>query len=268
MASAGSFRNAVQALKRRLPAPVRSAGRKARRAGSWVPRQLLGTVTCVVTRERVAALTFDDGPDPRSTPRLLATLEAHGARGTFFLVGRAAARHPELVRRIAAGGHAIGNHSLDHRSLPQLPARERRAQIRGWERACGQAHARLLRPPYGDQTWRSRLDPLWLGWDVVTWNIVARDWRGESAEAIAGRIVQSLRPGSIVLLHDSLFHCEDLRFAPRDATVHAVEMVLAHARDYRFVTVPELLRRGRPNRELWIQPGQPEYLAGLQQTAT
>lgn len=262
MKSAG-IGSLARSIKQSLPAPLRARARRLRRAATYLPRQVIGTVTHVRTDEALAALTFDDGPDPHSTPRVLEVLEAHGARATFFLVGRAAARHPALVRRIAAGGHAVGNHSYDHQSFPQLSAGERRAQLRAWERACPVPHARLLRPPYGDQTWRSRLDPLWLGWQVVAWNINANDWRGEGAETIAENVLQRLRPGSIVLLHDTLFHCEDLRFAPRDPTVRALEIVLAAASNYRFVTVPELLRLGRPNREFWIQPGQPEYLARL-----
>lgn len=265
MASVGGIGALARLVKQALPAPLRDAARGARRAATWLPRRLLGTVTGVHTEQALAAFTFDDGPDPRTTPRLLEVLEAHGARGTFFLIGRAAARYPALVERIAAGGHAIGNHSFDHRSFPQLSARARREQIRAWERACAGAHARLLRPPYGDQTLRSRLDPLWLGWEVVTWDICGRDWRGEDAGTIAGRILADLHPGAIVLLHDSLYHCEDERFVSRDATVEAVARVLQAVPQYRFVTVPELLRLGRPKRELWVQPGEPGYLENLKQ---
>ena len=82
---------------------------------------LLGTVVGVRTGERVAALTFDDGPDPESTPALLDLLARHRAKGTFFLVGKRAAKHPALVDRLLAEGHAIGNHSWDHPALPTLP---------------------------------------------------------------------------------------------------------------------------------------------------
>jgi peptidoglycan/xylan/chitin deacetylase (PgdA/CDA1 family) len=262
MAAVDGIGALARSVKQALPGPLRDAARRARRAATWLPRRLIGTVTGVRTDQAVAALTFDDGPDPRATPRLLELLEAHGARATFFLIGRAAERHPALVERIAAGGHAIANHSYDHRSFPQLRARERRAQIRAWQRACGGA-SRLLRPPYGDQTLLSRLDPLWLGWEVVTWDICGKDWRGEDAGTIAERILEELHPGAIVLLHDSLYHCEDERFVSREPTIEAVARVLEAAPQYRFVTVPELLRLGPARRELWVQPGEPDYLENL-----
>lgn len=259
------LRNIGRSIKRAVPPSMRRALRRTQRAASYLPRQLLGTITSVKTDEPVIALTFDDGPHPVQTPQFLEILEAHGARGTFFLLGQSAERYPELVKRIAAGGHAIGNHSWDHRSFPALEGRERRRQIR----ACAAVlapitSARIFRPPYGNQTMLSRLDPLWLGWDVVTWNICGNDWRGEAAEEIAERIISALRPGSIVLLHDRLFQYEDARYTSREATLGAVRKVLeAGAGRYRFVTVPELLQYGRPQREFWVQPGQADYLAGL-----
>lgn len=86
-------------------------------------RKVLGSLTHVVTPSAVLALTFDDGPDPENTPKVLALLEKYQARGTFFVVGQAAAVQPALVQRIAAGGHAIGIHSWDHRAFPGLTSR-------------------------------------------------------------------------------------------------------------------------------------------------
>ena len=97
------------------------------------------------------ALTFDDGPDPGSTPRLLELLARHGAKATFFMVGARAARHPELVARVAAEGHEIGNHGWDHPSLPGLPpaavADAARAHPDGAGAARPGADAPALRPP-------------------------------------------------------------------------------------------------------------------------
>src|SRR5215813_2722034 len=79
----------------------------------------VGSLIRVATREPAIALTFDDGPDPRETPRVLDVLERHGARGTFFLVGKSVERYPEIVARAAAAGHALANHSWDHLSFRQ-----------------------------------------------------------------------------------------------------------------------------------------------------
>jgi len=110
-------------------------------------RHLMGIITHVETQEEVAALTFDDGPHPEYTPRLLEILERLQARATFFMVGEAAQRHREIVRRVADAGHAIGNHSWDHPSFPQITGRERREQIRPCERAIAPYGERIFRPP-------------------------------------------------------------------------------------------------------------------------
>ncbi len=261
---AAGGRTWLRSVKRATPVNVKRLWRRVERAASYLPRQCLGTITHVHTHEPLVALTFDDGPHPATTPRFLELLEGHGARGTFFLIGKLAQRYPQLVARIVGGGHALGNHSWDHPSFPAIPARERRRQIRAWAAAVGATPPKLFRPPYGDQTLASRLDPLWLGWKVVTWNVTANDWHGDSAEQIASRVLERLRPGSIVLLHESLFRYEDARYAAREAVLQALAAVLGTAGGrYRFVTVPELLRAGRANRELWIQPGRADYLATL-----
>src|SRR4051794_129991 len=87
----------------------------------------LGSLIRVATREPAIALTFDDGPDPRETPRVLDVLERHGARGTFFQVGKSVERYPEIVARAAAAGHALANHSWDHPSFRQIRGSYRRA---------------------------------------------------------------------------------------------------------------------------------------------
>jgi peptidoglycan-N-acetylglucosamine deacetylase len=220
-----------------------------------------GTITHVATDEPVAALTFDDGPEPTFTPRLLEILERHGARGTFFMVGLAASRQRELVERVARGGHAIGNHSWDHVSFPLLRSRWRRLQIRWCEEVLAPHGRRLFRPPWGHQNLASHLDALRLGYRVVTWNLMAEDWADDSAEVLAERVLGGLRPGSIVLFHDALFRTHELRCRDREPTLRAVEILLAElAGRYRFVTVPELLRLGRPRRWHWYKPSDLDWL--------
>ena len=225
--------------------------------------RLLGTVVGVRTGERVAALTFDDGPDPESTPALLDLLARHGAKGTFFLVGKRAAKHPALVGRLLAEGHAIGNHSWDHPALPTLPAAAVAAQLRRAAAAIGGPRLRLMRPPYGDQSLASHLAARRLGYEVVTWSLVGADWAENDGTAIARRILDGLHPGVIVLLHDTLASFEAEVYRDRGAMLAAVETVLATRPDWRFLTVPELLTHGRPRRRYWIQATDPAYLASL-----
>jgi peptidoglycan-N-acetylglucosamine deacetylase len=128
-------------------------------AGRW----LLGTITHVVTQDHVVALTFDDGPHPEFTPRLLEILRGHQARATFFMLGEAARRYPDLVKQVATEGHAIGNHSWDHPSFPLITARQQQQQIIACAQALAPYGQRLFRPPYGHQSMPSRLTAFRLG---------------------------------------------------------------------------------------------------------
>ena len=210
---------------------------------------VLGSTVGVWTRERIVALTFDDGPHPDDTPPVLDLLARHGARATFFVVGRRARQWPDLVARMASEGHAIGNHSWDHASFRLLNRRARRAQIRWAEEAIAPHGAGLFRPPYGEQSLASRLDALAAGQRVVTFEVVAEDWRDDPAEVLVERVTRRLQPGSIVVFHDTLFATAEERYRDRAPTRQAVATLLASlAGEYRFVTVPELLRCGRPRR--------------------
>lgn len=225
---------------------------------------VLGSIIRVETSEPAIALTFDDGPHPEDTPPLLDLLARHGARATFFMVGKSARRHPDLVARMADAGHALGNHTWDHLSLPSLSGRFRRAQLAWTEEALGGRSARLFRPPYGEQTLASRLTPLRLGLPVVCWDVIAEDWRDDSAAAMLARIDRRLRRGSIVLFHDTLHTTTEERFRDRGPMREAVATLLAdRSPTYRFVTVPELLRLGRPVRWHVYQRSRLDWLKQL-----
>ena len=221
----------------------------------------LGSLIRVATEESAIALTFDDGPHPDDTPALLDVLERHGARGTFFMVGRSARRWPELVKRVAEGGHAIGNHTLDHLSMPLLTGPYRRKQIEWCDEALAPYGARLFRPPYGEQMPGSRLDALRTGHQVVFWDVVAEDWRDDPADVLLARIYRRLRRGSIVLLHDTLYTTVEETWRDRAPMRAAVEQLLIDLKDrYRFVTVPELLKLGRPYRWHKYHPARLDWL--------
>lgn len=238
------------------------------RGCSLVVGQLIPTITHVSTREPLVALTFDDGPDPYYTPRLLDILQRHRAYATFFVLGEAAQRHPAIVARAASEGHAIGNHSWDHPSFPLIGARERRAQIRACAKAIEPHDARLFRPPYCDQTLASWLDAFLLGYRVVTYNVTTDDWCGGDAGVIARQIERRARPGSVIVLHERLFDALEERYFNRDALLAAVETALGRLQHrFRFVTLPELLRHGRPRKIFWRKKTETELLNRLR-TAT
>jgi peptidoglycan/xylan/chitin deacetylase (PgdA/CDA1 family) len=194
----------------------------------------------------VVALTFDDGPHAEYTPRLLELLERSQARATFFMVGEMARRHKQLVNEVANKGHAIGNHTWDHPILPSIPARERRRQIRECKKVLAPHGQRLFRPPYGAQSLASHFDAVWLGYKVVTWNIVSRDWLPDEPKAIADRLIEGIHPGSIVLLHDAIYRSQQpVPQYNREPMLSALMMVFSQIGDrFRFVTIPELLRHG------------------------
>lgn len=234
-----SFRERVNALTDRLA------------HSRWSP---LRTIVGFRTEEPLVALTFDDGPDPDYTAPLLGVLEHFDAEATFFMVGRSAERHPEIVRRVADGGHAIGNHTHTHPSLPSLDSRRRRAEIRRCADALAPFATRLFRPPKGHQTVGSRVDVLRCGHEVVGWGVDAEDWEPHSPGSIAARVEEGIAPGAIVLLHDGLQDPSGPAAADRSRVVEAVERVLeACSSRYEFVSIPSLMERAEPIREGWFR---------------
>jgi peptidoglycan/xylan/chitin deacetylase (PgdA/CDA1 family) len=211
----------------------------------------------------VVALTFDDGPDPVSTPLLLDLLKRYHAHGTFFTVGASVQRYPELIRRMADEGHALGSHSWDHSAFPLLSGTERRRQLRACERALGRFNRRLFRPPYGEQTLASRLDAWWLGVDVVGWSVTSEDWYESDAPTIADVLLKRIGPGDVVLLHDTIFDKgipqkgpkpDRTSWVDRQAMFTALELVLRQTGGrFRFVTVPELVQCGSPCYSYWFK---------------
>lgn len=227
--------------------------------------RLEGVTIGVATEQPVVALTFDDGPHPLFTPRLLDILERHGARGTFFMVGQAAARFPDVVQRVAAGGHAIGNHTWDHPSLPEIGGRARRAQIRQCARAVAPYGHKLLRPPFGHLDRSSHWDAAWLGYRIIAWNVVGYDWLDHDATWLSQNLLHHIRPGCIVLLHDAAYVTLEQNYVDRALMLEAVDIVLAALADrYRFMTVPDLLRCGRPQLRIWRRRGDPAFMNRLE----
>ena len=227
----------------------------------------IGTITHVDTQKKVIALTFDDGPHPAFTPKLLDILKGHGSKATFFMVGRVAQDHPELVRRVADDGHVIANHSWDHKSLPLLNRRERIHQVLAGASSIAPYGTRLFRPPYGHQSVASLIDVLLLGYQVVTWNVIGWDWLDYDSGYISDRIISQVKPGSIVLLHDGMYSTIDEHYVDRKQTLKAVDAVLDRlGRKFQFVTLVELFRHGPKVRENWYKRPNVQWLKGLRQT--
>jgi peptidoglycan-N-acetylglucosamine deacetylase len=200
--------------------------------------QLFGrSLSRLATTEKVVALTFDDGPDPVSTPVLLDLLARKGARATFFCIGKRVARHRELARRIAAEAHLIGNHSFAHRrttnffSGAQLRADLERAQ-KEITRTVGRT-PEFFRPPMMLTNPRIFRVARVLSLTVTACTMRGYDLRGTSTLKVLNRVLSRLRPGAIIALHDG-------GVAP-DKLVELVEPLLdqLHSRGYRCLRLDE-----------------------------
>lgn len=195
----------------------------------------------VPTQEKRIAFTFDDGPSPRNTPRLMELLERRGVRATFFLLGMRARQYPSLGSELRAAGHEIGNHTHLHLPLPFLPQRWLHSEIgralEQIEEACG-VRPRYCRPPFG---WFSPRVLRALAHHEqlpVIGNVYPRDSRNPGREKIVQRVMDRVHPGSIVILHDGGWHPT----VDRSQTIEAVDELIDRlgAEGYGFQTLSQL----------------------------
>jgi peptidoglycan/xylan/chitin deacetylase (PgdA/CDA1 family) len=187
------------------------------------------------------AMTFDDGPSAENTPRLLEMLKQRNIKATFFLIGQNVVSNPDLVRRILAEGHEIGNHSWTHPQLSKLSDDRVTAEITQTQDAIKDASGftpTLLRPPYGAITPRQRE---WIenrfGLNIILWSVDPFDWKRPGASVITQRIVSQTRPGAIILSHDIHKQTVDAMPATLDALI---------AKGYKFATVSQLIAMNKP----------------------
>jgi cellulose synthase/poly-beta-1,6-N-acetylglucosamine synthase-like glycosyltransferase/peptidoglycan/xylan/chitin deacetylase (PgdA/CDA1 family) len=190
------------------------------------------------------ALTFDDGPDPTWTPKILAVLRRHQVPATFFVVGSAAAAHPELVRAELEAGHEVGAHTYTHSDLATVSDRRARLELTMTQKALAGAagvNTHLLRLPYsssarelGAAELRAARAAAGAGYLLVFATTDGEDWRRPGSEAIVSRAAPSDGKGAVVLLHDG--------GGNREQTVAAVDRLVTQlkAKGYRFTTVSQL----------------------------
>ena len=187
------------------------------------------------------AMTFDDGPSPETTPRLLEILKQRNIKATFFMIGQNAQANPAIVQRILAEGHEIGNHSWTHPQLSKLSDDRVTEEITKTQAAIKNASGYtpvLLRPPYGAITARQKE---WIekqfGLSVIIWSVDPFDWKRPGASVIEQRILAGARPGAIILSHDIHKQTVDAMPATLDALV---------AKGFKFVTVSQLIAMNKP----------------------
>ena len=188
-------------------------------------------------------LTFDDGPDPAYTGRLLDLLDSYGIKAAFFTVGSFASANPELIRRMKDGGHTVGLHSYSHRSAYLMSAAQTRGDLSMSAAAVMRLgiNPRFYRPPWGHTTPALQQAASNLGIMPVFWSVMAQDWQADlDSDEIASRLLCRTVPGSIICLHDG----RGKNCAP-GRTIAALEKVLPIwlKEGYRFVTPEEVYGR-------------------------
>lgn len=178
------------------------------------------------------ALTFDDGPHPIWTEKLLDGLKARGIRATFFVIGQSAEEYPELIQRMVDEGNQVGNHTYSHVQLTACDKKNALEEIRKTQEVIYQAagfQARYIRPPFG--SWNELLQEE-TSLEAVLWDVDPYDWKVQNTDAIVKSILKQTEDGSIILLHD-------VYEASIEAALKAADIFLE--RGYRFCTVDEIM---------------------------
>lgn len=213
-------------------------------ASLWPGSQIFGKALIAPRKPGELAFTLDDGPNPAFTPRLLDLLAEYKIPAAFFMLGSRAQAQPELVRRIAAAGHLIGNHSWDHPNLALSSCSKIREQLSKTRDTLEQitgTQVKFFRPPFGARRPVTLAVARELGMVPVLWNAMTSDWKEPSAERIAedlsnkiDRLARSGRAANIVL-HDG-GHLESKAY--RDPSVKAAGLLAARYKGtYRFIRV-------------------------------
>jgi len=186
------------------------------------------------------ALTFDDGPHPSQTKRILDILDRYGVRATFFMIGVNVTRYPEAAKEVARRGHEIGNHTFSHTRLQHMAQATLETELKDCEKALWDIcsyRPRLFRPPEGFLN-DGVLNCSETGeYSLILWSVDTRDWEVRDANQIAKTVLERIRPGDIVLLHD---------YVAKSKTPEALELFLPKLLElgYEPVTVSQLIGRG------------------------
>jgi peptidoglycan/xylan/chitin deacetylase (PgdA/CDA1 family) len=190
------------------------------------------------------ALTFDDGPNPETTSKILDVLRAHKVSATFFVVGKRVHGNESILQRMQREGHEIGNHSWSHGDFSKMTPQQIHSEIDATQKAvkgAGVPAPRLFRPPYGSMSQDTKKA---LPLRIALWNEDPRDWEAKDAASVQAALLASARPGGVIDAHD-IYHVTADALAPT--------IVELKARNFSFVTVSQMMA-GED-----LEPGQEFY---------
>ena len=189
-------------------------------------------------REMKIALTFDDGPHPRYTPRILDILKKYDIKATFFTVGINAYYYPETLKMVVESGHEIGNHTYSHPKVSSIQREKLRNEIQDCEDMLyelAEYKTKLFRPPEGmiDSDILNVINDL--DYSVILWDIDTRDWAHTPADQIADNVIKNISSGDIILMHDYI--------GVNSPTCEALELFIPEllSKGYKFVVISELI---------------------------
>jgi len=205
-----------------------------------------GTIYHVLSAEKVVALTFDDGPSPDWTLKILDELKEAQVKATFFMLGAHVEKYPDVARRVASEGHEIGNHTYDHHVLIYYKTEELEREILDAQAAIYKVTGittKYFRPPKAWLTASEKKAIKKMGYETILWSLNSKDWVTFHDKQITSYILRNIRPGDIILFHDSggVFYPEG---GNRKQTVKTISRLVNKLREkgYRFVTISELLK--------------------------
>ena len=203
------------------------------------------TIYRVNSTEKLVALTFDDGPSPVWTPKILDELNKAQVKATFFMLGEHVAKYPDVARRVVREGHEIGNHTYDHHVLIYYTMEELEAELNNASnviKGVTGVTTKYFRPPKAWLTPDEKVKVAQMGYKVILWSLNAKDWVTFDDRYMVRYISKNIRPGDILLFHDSggAFSSEG---GNRSETVSCIKGLVEKLKEkgYRFVTISELL---------------------------
>lgn len=206
----------------------------------------------------VVAITFDDGPNPAYTPKILDILKEKKVKATFFVVGKYVKKYPEVAGRIVTEGHDIANHTYSHRDMVPANRRIVLEQLRKTDQIIQEvtgARTRLFRPPRGIYSNAVRRLLVEEGYQIILWSVSTLDWWGVSPKKILRRVKRYIKSGGIILFHDSGSIISPER-ETRNNTYQSLPMVIDYLKEagFKIVPVSEMLTLVEVEQETTLEP--------------